>query len=734
MCPSASIIIVLSDHMYLPQQIEALRQQTVDISTIEIIIVACLNQSYPRVRELSENAKQWLNIQFIAGGQSRSCALNIGVKQATADLLVFLADDFIPDQQWLEGHLNFHKKFEAENMVGIGAGLFSAESRKNPFRRWIEDYGLLWGVRMNHDTKTIPADFFYCANTSIKRSFLQQAGPFNESFIDSAGDDHELGVRLSKTGMQSTFIPQAKTIHDHPLYLAERRRTEKTSGASIALFSEIYPDLPLLFRGSEEPVHVLGMRAICSFVKYLISGKTMDLHSYWENILAASLKSGFEQAKKKLRSKKITKSCDPVPLGNLAIRKVKCQYFNSWPLPKLTCSDEPKLSIIIPVYNNMELTAQCLHGVATFLNAAYEVIVVDDGSDSNTKDMLQEIEGIKVVTNSENVGFSQACNAGAAIAKSSMLLFLNNDAVPQKGAIDNMLESLQKNQQLGVIGARLLYPHSELVQHAGINFSKQKFAYHIFYKADANAYAVAQSRLVPAVTGAMMLTSRSVFNRAGGFCIDYQNGWEDVDFCMRVRQMGLNIFYCAEAIATHHESATEGRLNKESEVRNRELFLSRWRDKIQSISELVSNGEIPYPYPEEYLPTSSTIKFNTGRVVSGEVECLLNRDETGHCFFGPNMMIVGDSVLSIEFNLRIQNVKQADGILLVLDIYDSSASKVLIEREVLADQFDKLAQLCEFQLKVTDGQCLEFRIYWHAKCDLWIEKVSVLHTSEKSRD
>ena len=72
---------------------------------------------------------------------------------------------------------------------------------QNDFRRWLEDQGMLWGVTLNHLTGTVPEDFFYGANTSIKRRFLQQAGPFNESFTGLAGDDHEIGVRLSKMGM-----------------------------------------------------------------------------------------------------------------------------------------------------------------------------------------------------------------------------------------------------------------------------------------------------------------------------------------------------------------------------------------------------------------------------------------------------------------------------------------------------------------------------------------------------
>ena len=89
-------------------------------------------------------------------------------------------------------------------------------------------------------------------------------------------------------------------------------------------------------------------------------------------------------------------------------------------------SDTPIVSVIIPVYGQLEYTFHCLASMARFLPATpFEVIVIDDCSPDNSYDYLKDIKGINVLKNEENLGFIRSCNRGARLAKGKYIYFLN---------------------------------------------------------------------------------------------------------------------------------------------------------------------------------------------------------------------------------------------------------------------------------------------------------------------
>ena len=107
---------------------------------------------------------------------------------------------------------------------------------------------------------------------------------------------------------------------------------------------------------------------------------------------------------------------------------------------------EPKISIIIPVFNNVELTRQCLEALcANTRYPNYEVIIIDNGSTDTTGNLLSTLSGnIKIIKNKQNLGFSKANNQGAQAAEGKYLVFLNNDTeVIEGGWLEAMLEMIQ---------------------------------------------------------------------------------------------------------------------------------------------------------------------------------------------------------------------------------------------------------------------------------------------------
>ena len=136
------------------------------------------------------------------------------------------------------------------------------------------------------------------------------------------------------------------------------------------------------------------------------------------------------------------------------------------------CAGEPEASIVIPVYGQWPHTLACLRAIAAHPpSAAVELIVVDDASPDDSLTHLARIEGLRLVARPANGGFIAACNDGADAARGRVLVFLNNDTVPQPGWLDALLDTLGSHAGAGLVGAQLLYPDGRLQEAGGVVFA-----------------------------------------------------------------------------------------------------------------------------------------------------------------------------------------------------------------------------------------------------------------------
>jgi GT2 family glycosyltransferase/thioredoxin-like negative regulator of GroEL len=239
-----------------------------------------------------------------------------------------------------------------------------------------------------------------------------------------------------------------------------------------------------------------------------------------------------------------------------------------------------KVSIIIPVFNGVEYTRQCIDQLLAVTDRAipHEIIVVDNASTDGTAQFLAKLQGdIRVITNRENLGFARACNHGARLATGDYLVYLNNDTIPQAGWLEALIEGVE-HDGADICGSLLLYPDGS-VQHAGVAFDERGIGYHIFKGHDAKDPGVTRKRFMQCVTGACMLIRKDLFAELGGFDEGYQNGYEDVDLCLRAGEKGGRILYVPESVLVHFEGATEGR--ELHEKQNAARFFERWRGKVR---------------------------------------------------------------------------------------------------------------------------------------------------------
>lgn len=233
-------------------------------------------------------------------------------------------------------------------------------------------------------------------------------------------------------------------------------------------------------------------------------------------------------------------------------------------------------SIIIPVWNNLALTTQCLTALAEVTQGvSYEVIVVDNHSTDGTPAFLAGLGGdVKVITNDENLGFAKACNQGAQAAKGEYLVFLNNDTIPFAGWLSALVDEVKTHSDVAVVGSKLLY-EDRTVQHAGVAFSREfLMPYHMYPGVPENAHCVSRRRELQSVTAACMLVRRQAFAQVGGFDEGFQNGFEDVDLCLKIGEKKWKIVYQPHSTLIHLESRTPGR--KAHEEENTTRFRERW--------------------------------------------------------------------------------------------------------------------------------------------------------------
>ena len=265
-----------------------------------------------------------------------------------------------------------------------------------------------------------------------------------------------------------------------------------------------------------------------------------------------------------------------------------------------TAVQEPRYSIIIPLYRNLDYLRFQLGSFATDPEmAGAELIFVLDSPEQRA-DLVHFLSGLHqlyalpmtIMIMSGNFGYAAANNAGAAIARGKFLVLLNSDVVPEEaGWLGRLAAPLLRGKKVVASGARLLFDDHSL-QHAGMRFARDAGGHwlnlHYFKGAPREFPPALKSRSVPAVTGAALLVRRQSFLDVGGFTEDYIIGdYEDSDLCLKLRSAGGDIHYCPEAVLFHFERKSinrhAGYQRSVAGLYNRWLAGQRWDEAMRML-------------------------------------------------------------------------------------------------------------------------------------------------------
>jgi len=244
-------------------------------------------------------------------------------------------------------------------------------------------------------------------------------------------------------------------------------------------------------------------------------------------------------------------------------------------------SGRPLVSVIIPTRDGVPVLQRCIRSIednTTYSN--YEIVILDNGSSKQESKTYFATLRHRVVRMDEPFNFSRLNNFAVQHSRGEYYLFLNNDTeVLCPEWMTAMLELCQI-PGVGIAGAKLYYPNRTM-QHAGVVLGIKGVAGHShkYFRHQSRGYfdSLICIRNYSAVTAACMMVRREVFDAVGGFDEELKVAFNDVDFCLRVREKGYRIAWTPYAELYHHESATRG---FDLDPREIEFMKRRWKDVL----------------------------------------------------------------------------------------------------------------------------------------------------------
>ena len=256
----------------LGRALRGLLDQTASAETYEVVViddgsadatpqtVAAMEAPQSRLRYLRQENK------------GPAAARNLGLREARGQIVLFTGDDCLPDRRLIEEHLRAH---DGEGDVGVvGYVTWHPELERTPFMAFLER-GAQFGFHQIRDAKNVPVWYFYTANCSVQRHWIEEAQGFDEDFKHAAFEDIELAYRMQKRGLRIVYRPEARTYHYHETTLEQHLLRQRVCGRAAVLFWRKHPELKVelgvahsarattalkLFEAASEYAYALGVR------------------------------------------------------------------------------------------------------------------------------------------------------------------------------------------------------------------------------------------------------------------------------------------------------------------------------------------------------------------------------------------------------------------------------------------------------------------------------------------
>ncbi len=262
---------------------------------------------------------------------------------------------------------------------------------------------------------------------------------------------------------------------------------------------------------------------------------------------------------------------------------------------ELPTFDQPRVSLVVPLFAAADLTRRCLETIRdNTMAVGYEVILVDDTADAETKRLLEHVHGARVLVNERNEGYLRSMNRGAALARGEWLVLCNNDIEVQPGWLEAMLECAESGESVGIVAPKFVAPDGSLSEAGGIIWSDGTGAN--FGRGDEpGRFQYEYRREVDYGSAAALMVRGELWTEVGGFDERYlPMYYEDADLCFEAHERGWRVLYEPRAVVMHVEGGTAGtdldEGHKRHQEANRPKFVEKWRARLES--EHLRSGEV----------------------------------------------------------------------------------------------------------------------------------------------
>lgn len=257
---------------------------------------------------------------------------------------------------------------------------------------------------------------------------------------------------------------------------------------------------------------------------------------------------------------------------------------------EMPCREEPKVSIVIPVYNQFHYTWACLKSIREHSgDIPYEIIIADDCSTDDTARMEDYVSGVRVIHNSENLRFLRNCNHAAKTARGKYILFLNNDTQVLDNWLEPLVRLIESDDKIGMVGSKLLYPDGRLQEAGGILW-RDGSAWNYGNGKNPEDPEYNYVKETDYISGAAIMIRRELWEKLGGFDERFAPAYyEDTDLAFQARTAGYKVMFQPLSKVVHFEGISNGTDTgsglKACQVENQDKFHEKWKTVLETEHE-----------------------------------------------------------------------------------------------------------------------------------------------------
>lgn len=269
----------------------------------------------------------------------------------------------------------------------------------------------------------------------------------------------------------------------------------------------------------------------------------------------------------------------------IEVQQVEVQeQYETMVFPKV---DNPMVSIIIPVYNQFHYTYACLKSILeNTQDVSYEVIIADDVSTDQTVNIKNIVKNITVIRNEQNLRFLLNCNNAAKYVRGKYIHFLNNDTQVQEKWLSSLVQMIESDEFIGMVGSKLVYPDGRLQEAGGILW-RDGSAWNYGNGTDPSAPEYNYVKEADYISGASIMISKALWNQLGGFDEHFAPAYcEDSDLAFTVRKAGYKVMYQPLSVVVHFEGVSNGTdLDsglKAYQIENSKKFYEKWKAVLEA--------------------------------------------------------------------------------------------------------------------------------------------------------